>query len=168
KNEKLKHTIVLGGLLMVMIAEYRNVDWVKPFEISAEIKQFYSWLNQQAEVKVIVELPIANDLTNSSGWERSSYDDGQYLLYATLHNKALVNGHHSFIPGEVLRLGTRLTANFPTREKVDELRQMGVGVITVHEEEFADRRVGEKVINELRELGIEEAYNQGGLHGFRL
>lgn len=154
--------------LLLLGVEYRTVGWVEPFSISEELRTFYQWLDQDEESQVIVELPIANDLENSPGFARSFYDDGQYLLYATWHDKALVNGHHSFIPEDAYAMGRKLTAQFPTQEKLDELRRMGVDVVSVHEEEYGEKQVGEKVVRELRELGLEEAYNRGGVHGFRL
>lgn len=160
--------VVLGIVLLLLAVEYRQVGWVKPFEIKPEIRQFYSWLDKQEEVKVMVELPIANDLNNSPSFERSAYDDGQYLLYALGHDKKLVNGHHSFIPEDAYVLGRELTTRFPTEEKIRRLRSLGVDMVVVHREEYRQPQVGEAVLTGLRELGLLEVYGGETISAFRL
>lgn len=160
--------IFLFAVLVAIAIEYYQTDWVKPFTIPQEVRQFYSWLNTQDQVKAIVELPIANDLVNSPNFERSFYDDGQYLLYALWHDKALVNGHHSFIPAEIAATGRKLTIDFPTAEKLDALRQTGVDLIIVHREEYRNAEVGERVIEKLNDLNVPMTYDGDPIKAFRL
>jgi hypothetical protein len=151
--------------IFIIIIEYR-ISATGPYHFDSRITAFYSWLNNQTRVSVILELPIGNHLPVYPQYNREVGLDSKYLLYAELHTKKLVNGLSSFEIPEAQRLGDILTIRFPTADKLAILKSMGVNLIVIHLEEYTDREAGEQVISGLKELGVPEIYNSEPIHAF--
>lgn len=158
---------VILGLIFFISLEYQH-KLVPPFEGKGEVKNFYQWLDKQNQTNVILELPIANELVNYPNLFRSYFDDSRYLLYALDHKKKLINGNAAYNPPQRTALGQSLTINFPTQDKLEQLKKMGVDAIIVHKEEYQDQKMAEEVIGKLRSLNLEEIYTSDFISAFRL
>lgn len=151
--------------VFLLIIEYR-ITPIGPYRFDSGVTAFYSWLNTQNAVSVVLELPIGNFLPIYPSYNRPVSLDSIYLLYAELHNKKLVNGLSSFQSPASQRLGDILTIHFPTADKITYLKKLGVNLIIVHLEEYPDTSVGESVVSGLRDLGLKEVYGTGPVHAF--
>jgi hypothetical protein len=155
-------------ILAILLIEYMN----KPLaftEIDQRTKDFYSLLNKQKQIEVIVDLPIANLISYSYPQARAEDFDAHYLLWATvLHDKILFNGYTGFLPQEYYKRGAYLSINFPTREKLKKLREWGVDGIVLHRDEFNDPSEFERVKSDLRKRGVKQVASTDDLALFDL
>src|SRR3989344_3744372 len=134
KKFKKRALLFLILALTLITLEYRQQLYTG-YLIPRETLSFYSWLKDQKEIKIILELPFANDFEGTP-YDRSGLDESIYLLYALYHDKYLLNGHHSFIPLEADKLGKLLAVGFPTQENLNLLKNLGVDLIIVHKNEY--------------------------------
>ena len=164
---KLGRLGVILGLVFLISLEYQH-NLVPPLEIKPEVKSFYQWLDKQPQINVILELPIANELSNYPALFRSYFDDSKYLLYALDHDKRLINGNAAYNPPQRTELGRSLTINFPTQNKLDQLKKMGVDAIIVHKDEYKDFQTGEELIRKLKESNLKEIYTGELVSAFKI
>lgn len=131
-----KMSIVLAIILVCAILfEY----WVKPFEftrISDQRKKFYLFLKNQKHIKVIVDLPIGNRLGSYNQYSRTETLDSHYLFWQMLHGKKILNGYSSYLPERYVIRANFLSDGFPTKEKIELLRNWKVDAIILHKDEF--------------------------------
>lgn len=134
-SPKKKHLLAVL-VIMVVIIEY----WNGPFgflEISKETKEFYKTLNEQQQIHVILNLPIANLIENDALRSRAEYLDTHYLLWAAMfHDKKLLNGHTSFVPYEYYVAANILTTSFPTLETLKLVKSWRVDGIILNKDEY--------------------------------
>lgn len=157
---------VFLSLFLLISLEYQH-NLAPPFEIKDETKSFYQWLDQQPQIDVILELPIANELIEHPQLLRSYFDDSKYLLYALDHQKKLINGNGSYNPLERTLLGQSLSINFPSPNKLEQLKEMGVDAIIVHQDEYKNPPIG-KIISEKLRMILKEVYKSENIEAFLL
>ena len=156
----------VSALIIVLILfEYIHI-LPKPYPISSEIKDFYSFLNNQPDIDVIVELPIANNLMGYPDIYRDPLADTIYLLYGIYHNKKIVNGYQAVIPFDTTILGQTLTIHFPTPNKLLGLKNSGVDAIIIHKEEYNNKKIAEDIIQKLRGANLREIYTSNSINAF--
>lgn len=157
-------SLVVIGLIA---AEYFN----KPLQFDKFTKEeigFYSQLEKMKGVKVILDLPIGNELPNHP-LSRATYDDSIYLLLATtLHSKTLLNGYSGLIPKEYYTKTDILTLNFPTKSKLELLKTWGIDAIVLHKEEFSDEHYYYQIKERLNAFGIPPVEETENLSLFKL
>jgi hypothetical protein len=155
-------------IISLICLEYFNI--LPPtYSVPQETKQFYSFLDAQKNVKIIVELPIANHLQNLPNIGRAPIEDSQYLLYATLHSKILVNGYHSFSPKDSIILGNELSIGFPNYQKIADLKKMGVDTIVVHLDEYTDVKRGLDIITHMETSSLlQKIYSSNQIYAFKI
>lgn len=164
---RFKKFALAGFMIVVVLINLEYHSDISDFhDFTAEINHFYSFLNSRGDIKVIVELPIANNLTIKD-YSRSPLDDSIYLLYALKHNKLMINGYHGFIPPKASILGDRLSINFPTAGKLSELKNIGVDTIIVHSDEYSNSKLGYETSEKLRNLGLKQIYSSNNIYAFK-
>lgn len=166
-NRLRRQNIWLALVIILISLEYLFTS-PGPHPISSENKSFYNWLNNQANVKVILELPIGNGWRQYPNLFRDPDADYMYLLYGTLHTKKIINGSQAVNPREKIILGNQLTINFPTLEKLEQLKNLDGDIIIVHRKEYIDPKMAEEVIVKLRNFGLEEVYKSEDITAFLL
>jgi hypothetical protein len=135
-----RRKILIVLLLTLLIMEY----WNKPLDyqmLDNPTRDFYQFLNNQPQIRVIVELPIGNVLPQDNPvygrFARSELNDSRYLVPATIyHNKILLNGYSGYLPSEYSRRAQVLTLNFPNKESLIAIRRWGVDAIILNRTEF--------------------------------
>lgn len=158
-SKKLTHqkVLLLGTVtLFLILVEYAN----RPFEftqIPPQTKKFYQFLEEQKNIKVILDLPISNRIPNILPSARAETLDAHYLFWATtLHSKKLFNGYSSFIPAKYFQRAYLLSIDFPTSAKLTLLKIWGVDGIVLHEDEFKSRQDFDKIKNGLIKLDVPQ------------
>lgn len=157
KNIPFAKSFFLLIILLISLEYSHNIG--QPFHENLEVKKFYSWLNEQKEVKVILEVPMFNFIPGSRPSQVSLYHDTEYLFYALYHQKKLVNGFNSFIPDDVLEFGDFLTFNFPSEDHIAVFKKTGIDTIIIHRNEFEDRGILQSIIDKFEVLGVKQIYN---------
>lgn len=132
--------IVIGAALLILVLfEY----WNKPlafYQSDLETERFYETLSQRKDIDVVLDLPIGNLIPYTFPQSRAEDLDAHYLLYAAMyHRKNLFNGYIGFLPQRYYERAGILSINFPTNQKLIELRRWGVDGIILHREEFNDK-----------------------------
>lgn len=161
---------LLWGLIFISltILEY----WNKPLDytlIPQEKKGFYEKINQDKKIQVILDLPIGNNLPPQYPLSRIEDLDANYLLLASiLHNKKLFNGFVSFMPEDHYKKAEMLSINFPTKSKLETLKNWGVDAIILHKEEFKDEHYYYQIKERLIALGITPEAETENLTLFKL
>ncbi|MBI2039470.1 hypothetical protein HYT18_00130 [Candidatus Microgenomates bacterium] len=158
---------VILGLVFLISLEYQH-SLLPVFKVNPEVKSFYQWLDKQPQINVILELPIANELSNYPSINRSYFDDSKYLLYALGHKKKLINGNAAYNPPQRTLLGQSLTINFPTKDKINQLKSMKVDAIIVHKDEYINSQTGEELIRKLKESNLKEIYTGELVSAFKI
>jgi hypothetical protein len=166
---KSRLNILLNALLVVLILiEYFN----KPLaftDISPETIKFYQALNKQTHIKVILDYPIGNSIPYPYPQARVEDFDAHYLLWASiLHHKILFNGYSGFLPAEYYRRANFLSMNFPTVNKLKQLKNWGVDAIVLHKDEFNQVDEFERINRELKLLGVAKITSTDNLVLFDL
>lgn len=155
-------------LILLLVLEYSN----KPldfYQVIPEQRSFYSKLNKEQDINVILDLPIGNNILPGNPKARSITDDGHYLLYATIfHHKKLFNGYSGSFPEGYYDKALSLTFNFPTKQKLQSLKESGVDGIVLHKEEFNDANQFEVVKRSLISLKVPLIYSSENLALFNL
>jgi hypothetical protein len=117
--------LALAALLAVMAVEHWSVPTPsqplppKPAESlrpQGEVPQAYTWLAEQGDGGVLVELPILQGLKDPT----LSY---MRMYYQAVHNHPLLNGHSSFVPPTYPELALFLDSHGP------EVRREHIGVL---------------------------------------
>jgi hypothetical protein len=166
KLPKQTHTLICIILFLIITVEYFPPTFT-PYHIKKQTISFYTWLNRQTDIETTLELPIGNDDTASVTGRPVNFD-ARYLLYALYHNKNIVNGYTSFNPPESEMLAKKLLFNFPTAEKIANLKTIGVDLIIVHEDEWNSPLDAPLLLEKLRLRNLKEAYSQDGIFAFRI
>lgn len=155
-------------VIAALCFEYRY-DFGRPMAVPQPVQQFYRTLNGRKDVHVLLELPMGNGYsTQNPVLDRDFMADSKYLLFALYHNKILLNGYSGFIPPDWFLLGRTLALDFPTKEKIIQLEHIGVDTVVVHLDEYADVRIGAKVLSGLRSIGLTEIGHTKEIFAFRL
>jgi hypothetical protein len=135
-----RRKILITLLLILLMMEYWNRS--PDYQIlDNSTRDFYQFLSNQPQIKVIVELPIGNVLPQDNPvygrFARSELNDSRYLVPATIyHNKVLLNGYSGYLPLEYSRRAQILTLNFPNKESLISIRKWGVDAIILNRTEF--------------------------------
>lgn len=163
KFKKIALVILVITIILISLEYQSNIP--NFYEVPPNINNFYLFLNSRKDIKVILELPITNSLTFQN-YSRGALDDTIYLLYALKHDKFMINGYHGFIPEETNALRNRLSINFPTLNKLKDLKKLGVDAIIVHSDEYIDKQIAKEVVNKLQSLGAKEFYSDDPIYAF--
>lgn len=161
-----KQLILLVIILSLITLEY----WQKPiqaYEIDPEIKAFYTFLDNQENIRVIAEIPMANGFPDDFRGGRGLSADSLYLFYGLYHHKDMINGYNSFISQDSIKLGVALM-NFPSKNNLELLKRNGVDTVIVHTDEYLDSSAGKEVLNTLKKLGTKYLYSAGFIHAFSI
>lgn len=138
----------------VLLLEY----WNKPLsyvEITSQKQEVYAQISKDADIQVILEYPIGNLISYPYPQARSEDLDAHYLLWASiLHEKKLYNGYSGFLPESYYKTANALSVNFPTDDKLLQLKKAGVDVVVVHRDEFLDTSVYETFCAAMRARGV--------------
>jgi len=109
------------------------------------VPEVYRWLAVQPGSEPIVELPLYP--------RRKRRFDAAYMLYSTYHWKPIVFGRTSFYPPAMEYLAWQLR-DFPDRDSVGLLRELGVETIVLHPQLWPEGERGEKLAA-LKAMGDE-------------
>ncbi len=163
KKSKFFSYIVIG----LVILEYINIPWnYEP--IPENIKNFYSIINKDTNIHVLLELPMGNLFTYITLAD-NQFIESNYMLYAnSLHSKSLLNGYSSYTPVKYPARIEYLSVFFPTSVKLNQLRKWGVDAIALHRDAFKDPSFFYQIETGLKTLGIKEIYKSDGLALFKL
>lgn len=155
KEKTFTRKILVTVIIFLVSIEYLN----KPLDFQTFTPQdisFYQKLQIDLRIKVILDYPIGNNLDDRIEGSRPVYLDGFYLLLAsTLHNKILFNGYNGFIPTEYYQRTEILSVNFPTVNKLEQLKKWGVDAIVLHKDQFQDPHQFETIKTRLGVLGLQ-------------
>lgn len=163
-----KFKFYLAALVVVLVAlEYWQVQPVS-HGINPHVRQFYSWLNSRSDIKVILEMPIGNQLTFNPALSRPFISDSQYLLYGIYHDKKIVNGYNAFIPPDYVFFADSLTVNPVTPDTIKSLKAKGIGLVIVHSEEYIDPKSGQTLVRNLEKSGAEKIYDSAPITAFKI
>jgi hypothetical protein len=160
---------LIGGVVItLMLVEYWNTPLHFTY-ISDQMKSFYARLEAQSQIKVIVDLPIANIFPADVKGARYIDLDSQYMLWATvLHSKKILNGYSGFIPDEYYKRADLLSFNFPSPVKLSLLRKWGVDGIVLHRSEFSEPADYDLLRKQLKVLQVPETITASDLSFFDL
>lgn len=166
---KPKTAVLISMLIIAMLMiEYAN----KPLEfthISDDTKEFYSGLNSQKNIRVILDYPIGNLIPYPHPNARAEDLDARYLLAATvLHDKTLYNGYTGFLPQVYYDRANSLSIDFPTEAQLTDLKSWGVDAIVLHREEFNLPAEFFRIRNELQKINVPLAISSTNLAFFDL
>jgi hypothetical protein len=116
------------ALAETVIAPIPMPEWTKIIDTRREPPAVYRWLAEQLGLTPIVHLPMLD----VRGLERRpKYHESIYMVYSTLHWKPMVNGYAGIDPARYVRLRA-LARDFPSREFLDALRDIGVRHVVLH------------------------------------
>lgn len=159
-------TILLITLLILLEYLIKPVQFM---DIRPQIREAYSFLNSQNQIKVILEYPISNTLPENHPDARLIALDTHYLLYgAILHQKKLLNGFGSYFPLEYLKRAKMLSINFPNPLALKDLKSWGVDGIILHKEEFPNPERFNNVKKGLTALKVPLIYSSDDIAIFDL
>lgn len=140
KEKPQKACLLATALIVLILLEYWNRP-LKFAQITPQTKKFYAILNNQKDIQMILDLPIAKD--------------AYYLFWAaTLHSKKLFNGYSSFLPEEYDRKAVLISIDFPTAAKLALLKKWKVDGIVLHRNEFNKQEEFYKIKEELLKLNV--------------
>ncbi len=164
-----KKGMIIGGFVILLIlGEY----WNKPLDfliVGASTRELYATFEQRKDIQVILEYPIGNMISYAFPQARAEDLDAQYLLYGALfHNKTLFNGYSGFFPAEYYRRANMLSVNFPSEDKLIQVKQWGVDAIILHRDEFLDASRYDVVRNGLITRQVKLVSEMDGLALFDL
>ena len=155
-------------ITLFILIEY----WNKPLgfiNITNEQKHFYEVLNNQSQIKVILNLPIGYQIYTYPEGTLGDNVDYHYLLWASaLHSKNLFNGSSGFIPDEYTRRVIYLRDQFPTMSKIEKLKSWGVDGIVLNREEYSRPQEFDLTSDLLNELGVKKVIQTPNLVLFDL
>lgn len=153
--------------ICLLCLEYMNKPWIFT-EFTPEIKNLYSYLDSQADVKVLLEMPMGN-LESNPSLASNQFVDAKYMLYASaLHSKSLINGYSSYTPPEYSRRIGYLSLNFPTQSKLEKLKDWGVDAIILHKDEYLHPEDYETIKLRLTSLGVPARFSTESISLFSL
>lgn len=154
KKFSVKKSIIIFTLVLFLIfIEYLS----KPLQfvsLSQETKQFYSYLKNREDIKVILDLPIGNRLDPDLPESRNEVYDGRYFYWQMIHKKILFNGNSSYLPDLYVEKTNYLSLGSINNYKIEELRNWGVDAIVIHKSEFKKTDDYYKMKNNLVALKI--------------
>ena len=120
--------LTLAALAETVIAPIPMPEWTKIVDTRRTPPAVYPWLAEQPGKNPIVHLPMLD----VRGLERRPrYHESIYMVYSTLHWKPLVNGYAGIEPAGYVRL-RELARDFPSREFLDALLDIGVRSVVLH------------------------------------
>jgi len=120
-----KRGVALGITCIVALGIVAD-GWCAPLHFiyfEASPPPVHIWLKQQEDVEAIVYLPAYSG--------KSTHREMNYTYWSTHNWKKMVNGYSGFFPPGLDELKLRLR-QFPSKETIDELRQMGVNYCIVN------------------------------------
>jgi hypothetical protein len=161
-------TLFVSLIIIALVTiEYSSVPW-KFTPISAEIKNYYSKLQSEKDINVILELPMGN-LFGGESFARNQFVETQYMLFTSvLNNKKLLNGYSSYTPPGYPERVMYLTINFPNKPKLKQLKLWGVDAISLHKNEFLNASTYNRIKNELEKLKVEKIEETPSLALFKI
>jgi len=113
--------------------------------------------------EVVAGLPDTGALAELPMYPSTAiFRNGAYVLASTVHWRPLVNGYSGFVPASYVQSARALRA-FPTRRSLAFLERLGVRLLIVHPDRFAEpeaRRILSRLMGEpwpqLELIGIDE------------
>lgn len=162
-----KRTFISLLVMCLVMLEYFQKPW--PFyQIPDQTRSFYSSLESRKDIKVILELPMGNLFTPVT-LAKNQFVDATYMFWAsTLHSKKLLNGYSSYTPPAYIDRIEYLSVNFPTQNKLEQLKLWGVDAIVLHQNEFQRPEQYEEIKFKFNRLGVREITSLDGLILFSL
>lgn len=149
-SRKLLSTVILLGIIFefsVKPLEFLQVDY--------ETKSAYHMLDQNQEIRVIVDWPMNNRIPQFMPFARSQELDSHYLLWASgFHSKSLLNGYTGHIPEAYFRRAALIATQFPAPSSLNLLKDWGVDAIVLHKNEYANSYDYTSVKKSLTQLNL--------------
>jgi len=133
--------VVFAAVLAVELAP-RPVNWV-PLLREEDFPPVYSWVQQQNDVRAVLELPI-----------RRNWRENAAMYYSTLSWKPIANGYSGYEPWMHRMIADSIHL-YPDRRAIDLLRRMGITHILAHVDEIRQR--GQTGAQELEDFERELA-----------
>lgn len=123
-------------ILVCILVEY----WCRPFDfltVRPATMALYSRLNEQKNIRVILDVPVGDAMLKNGGSVRQEYLDARYMLWATIaHDKTLIGGYEGFMPlGHYVRMH-EISTSFPSPETVSLIRLWGADAVILHRDEY--------------------------------
>lgn len=131
-----RYAVALALLASALIlVEYAPVPLrLIPVDAGAQISPVYQFLRAQPPGQPVVELPMGKP---------TFADQDKHVVYtynAVYHLQPLINGYSTFLPPDYYAL-VRDVQNFPAGGAVKRLQQYGAQWLVVHADEYPDREV---------------------------
>jgi len=158
---------LLFFIIFLLCVEYRY-DFGAFTDIPSDVKALYRTLDQMRDIQTIIEVPMVNGTVGSFFIGRSDIEDAIYLYYAIYHHKYLVNGYGGYIPPVFHKIGRSVDSEFPSKEKLAELKKLGVDAVVVHLDEYAYPSYGAVAVQGFQKLGIPEIARTDTIRVYRL
>jgi len=133
--------VIVASVLAVELAP-RPVTWV-PLLREEDFPPVYSWIQQQNDVRAVLELPI-----------RRNWRENAAMYYSTLCWKPIANGYSGYEPWMHKMIADSIHL-YPDRRSIDLLRRMGITHILAHVDEIRQR--GQTGARELEDFERELA-----------
>jgi hypothetical protein len=92
----------------------------------------YHWLAGQPEEFVLLELPMP-------AAPKEFWREAGYVYFSAFHWKKLVNGYSGFFPPGYLRFYSEGLKGFPSRETLQNIRDLGTGYVVVHADRYGEK-----------------------------
>jgi hypothetical protein len=140
-------------IIILTIFEYRFYFYNVPV-FSVQTNDFYKYLKEDKNIKVILDYPIGNRLPEYLPDSRNETKEGRYLFLTLFHNKILLNGYGSYLPDDYVVMANYLSVDFPQKSQLQLLRDKGVDAIILHKNEFTDPEQFSKIRDKLLFLKV--------------
>jgi hypothetical protein len=115
--------LVLGALLF--LEHFSAPLRLEPIPTGRQVPSVYRWLRDQADVRVVAEVPASRHLLEKQ--------DARPMYFSTVHGKRTVQGFTGYFPPAYIFTRWRLF-HFPEPESVAFLEKLGVDTVVVHPE----------------------------------
>jgi hypothetical protein len=145
----------LAAFLFLDLAPARFEWFSSPPE--GDYPPVYHWLARQKDVAAVLELPATDDST-----------DINYMVYATLHWKPLVNGFSGYIPDVYARFRDACCWPVPNPDQIATLRDMGVTHILLHKQALNKEWSWKSLSQFERWEGVQLLYDDSGDRVYRI
>lgn len=145
---KLKKSVLLGLLILVLVSAPQKKNWFKAPPTS-EYPPAYHWLKNQPQT-AILELPIY-----TWGFSNQSKNkiEAKRMLYSLVHQHNLVNGYSGFFPPQYYSLVKNLNQNFPSVKIIEQLKDVQVEYIIVNQELISSEKLDQiRKFSDLKEI----------------
>lgn len=154
-------------LLILICIEYQKLP-MHFFAPSAGTLHVYGIIRRDKSIRTVLELPMISNLDKNLVDSHPVVNEASRFYLQTIHGKAIMGGYSSFMPEIIYERGDLAMIHFPTKSKLELMKQWGVDAIVVHPDEYRDPVAGEAVVRGLEELGVSVIARAGILTAFNL